>query len=175
MSVESIQEKLTKLSTKQSTLQNSLLRKGTVVADNDHYPQLVEKVDEIDDQTYALEGIMTLTSSSYSFEIRNLSIEPKEFAFVSKELQDAYITGAGNGYVVPDMHVLFEDNITTKVIDGCQISKSYDSLSNTWSILLDFNAYNNENPASPKRFQGGYSYTWLVLSHALYREETVSA
>lgn len=36
MSVESIQDKLTKLSTKQSCLQNSLLRKGTVVAENEH-------------------------------------------------------------------------------------------------------------------------------------------
>ena len=172
--IDSITEKLSTLSAKQSSFQCSLSKKGQVVAENDHYPELVEKVSEIDDQTYALEGIITLTSSSFVFEIPNLSIEPKEFAFMSKSLQQAYVTGAGNGYVIPDMHVLFENNESSKNIEGCEISKIYDEDSKTWRILLDFTDYNAAHPQSPKRFQGGYSYTWLCLSHAIYREETVS-
>lgn len=174
MPYESIKNKLTKLSTSQSTLRSSMIRKGVVAADNEHYPTLVQKVDEIDDKTYALEGIMTLTSSAYTFSIQNLSIDPKEFGFVSEDLKSAYISGSGNGYVVPDMHVTFEDDVTTKTVDDCVITKEYDESSNSWSISLSFEAYNTSHPESPKRFQGGYSYTWLALSHALYKEETVS-
>lgn len=174
MSFEKVSEKISSLSVERAKLKSTLTQKGIVAADNDKLPTLLSKVREIEDNAYALEGITMLVSTSYNFSLHNLGIKPYEVGFISRELQDAYIMGAGNGWVVPDLLVVFEEGIDTITVDDCDVTRIYDETSGTWSVVFSFERHNNEDPSHPKRFQGGYTYTWLVLSHALYTEEVTT-
>ena len=173
MSVERIIDKVSSVRTEHAKLKATLTQKGIVVADNDKIPTLLSKVREIEDNAYALEGITMLVSTSYIFSLHNLSIKPYEVGFISRELQNTNVTGYGNGQVVPDLSVTFGEEDTITVSD-CDITRTYDENSGTWSITFSFERHNTEDPEHPKRFQGGYAYTWLVLSHATYTEEVIT-
>lgn len=166
-------DKVSSVHVEHAKLKTTLTNKGIVVADNDDMPALLSKVKEIEDNAYALEGITMLVSTSYSFSLHNLSIKPYEVGFISHDLLNNTVTGYGNGKTVPGLSVTFGDDDTIH-IDDCDISRTYDTVTKTWSVTFSFERYNNEDPEHPKRFQGGYAYTWLVLSHSTYTEEVVA-
>lgn len=170
-SVNKVTSRISKLAVNQTKFKQEMSKKSIVVANDDKYAELVSKVHELDDKPYAFEGQMMLASSAYVFTIPNLSIKPREIAFISEELEDAVIVAAGNGYVVPHMHAAFENESDTSItIDDCVITRTQQQ-DGSWQLTLSFELYNQTHTDSPKRFQGGYTYTWLVLSHELYLDE----
>lgn len=169
---DEILAKIQTLVTAQTCLKQNISNKGIVTAENDHIPALPDKVEEIDTSGYAVEGQITLVSSSQSLTVSNLPIKPKEVGIVSRTLAEATVSSVIDGYVVPSIHAIFDDASDTKTIDECVITRSLDTTTNTWSVTFSFAAYNTANPNKFIKFQGGYVYTWLVLFHSLYSEDT---
>lgn len=169
---DEILAKIETLVTAQTSLKMNISNKGIVTAENDHIPELPDKITAIETSGYAVEGEITLVSSAYTLTISNLPIKPKEVGIVSRTLAEATVTSTIAGYVVPSIHAIFDDTSDTKTIEECVITRSMDSATSTWTVTFSFAAYNAANPTNIIKFQGGYIYTWLVLFHSLYSEDT---
>lgn len=169
---EEILEKIQSLVTAQTSLKTNISNKGIIVAENDHIPELPDKVISIETAGYAVEGEITLVSSSYTLTISNLPIEPKEVGVISRTLAQITLPSTTDGYVVPSIHAIFDDTSDTKTIEECVITRSLDTATNTWTVTFSFAEYNTANPTKIIRFYPGYIYTWLVLFHSLYSEDT---
>lgn len=166
---DGIMKKLGAVSAAQSTLKANISEKGIITAENDRLPQLAEKVGELENEPYAVEGQITLVSSSAELTVSNLPQKPVEVGIVSRALAEATVTAAAKGFVVPSVHMVFPEGSDSVNIDGCSVTRSADSEGGTWSVNFSF-AEHNASAEAPIKFQGGYIYTWLVLFHKLYEE-----
>lgn len=167
---DEILAKIQVLNTAQTSLKTNISNKGIVTAENDHIPALPDKITAIETAGYAVEGEITLVSSAHTLTISNLPIKPKEVGIVSRTLAEVTVSSTVDGYVVPSIHAIFDDNSNTKTIEECVITRSLDSVTGTWSVMFSFTEYNTANPTKIIRFQAGHIYTWLVLFHSLYSE-----
>ena len=169
---DEILAKIQILNTAQTSLKTNIANKGIVTAENDHIPALPDKIAAIETSGYAVEGEITLVSSAHTLTISNLPIKPKEVGIISRTLAEITVSSTVDGYVVPSIHVIFDDNSDTKTIEECVITRSLDSVTGTWTVMFSFTEYNSANPTKIIRFNAGYIYTWLVLFHSLYSEDT---
>ena len=167
---DEILEKLDSLHNSQTVLKSNISAKGIVAAANDHIPVLAEKVGEIENAPYAVEGQITLVSSSAEMTVSNLPLKPVEVGVVSRTLAEATVTSASKGFVVPSIHISFPESSNSITVNNCVITRAYDGTAGTWSVNFSFTAYNGTADA-PVRFQGGFVYSWLVLFHLLYEED----
>lgn len=168
-------EKLNKLVSAHMTLKSNILSKGIAAAENDRFSELAEKVGELENEAYAVEGEITLVSSSPMLTLSNLPLKPKEVGVASRSLAEATITSTVSGFVVPAVHAVFDEDSDTKEVDECVVKRIYDSEADTWSVTFSFADYNTAHSNSFIKFQGGFIYSWLVLFHTLYSEETENA
>lgn len=169
---DEILAKLDSVAAAQSALKANILQKGITAAENDHIPTLAEKVGEIENMPYAVEGQITLVSSSAELTVSNLPQKPVEVGIASKTLAEADIVSNTPGFVVPSIHAVFPDTGDSVAVEECVITRTLDSTSGTWSLTFSFAAYNAAHPDSLIKLQGGYIYSWLVLFHLLYEEES---
>lgn len=169
---DEILAKIQTLVTAQTALKTNITNKGLVTAENDHIPELPSKVAAIETSGYAVEGEITLVSSAHTLTISNLPIKPKEVGVISRTLAEITVPSTVDGYVVPSIHAIFDETSDTKTIEECVVTRSLDDATNTWTVMFSFAEYNAAHPTKIIRFQAGYIYTWLVLFHSLYSEDT---
>lgn len=165
---DEILAKIQTLVTAQTALKTNITNKGLVTAENDHIPELPSKVAAIETSGYAVEGEITLVSSAHTLTISNLPIKPKEVGIVSRTLAEVTVSSIVDGYVVPSIHVIFDDNSDTKTIEECVITRSLDSVTGTWSVIFSFTEYNTANPTKIIRFQAGYIYVACAISLVVF-------
>lgn len=165
---DEIISRLNQLVSAQDVLKENIVSKGIIAAENDHIPELAEKVGELENNAYAVEGEITLVSSAEVLMLANLPSKPEEVGIASRSLAEASVVSTVPGFVVPGIHAIFDEDSDVKTVDECVITRAYDEITDTWSVLFSFSDYNKENPLSQIKFHGGYIYSWLVLFHRLY-------